>query len=73
MKDTRPTFIIISPGFAVDEKDSTCLPLQQNLIKAINKNFPSIKIIIVALQYPFIPSEYEWNGNKVISFGSRTK
>jgi len=73
MKDMRPTFIIISPGFARDEKDSTCLPLQQNLIKAINKNFPSIKIIIVALQYPLIKSEYEWNGNKVISFGSRTK
>jgi glycosyltransferase involved in cell wall biosynthesis len=73
MRDTRPTFIIISPGFAVDEKDSTCLPLQQNLIKAINKNFPSIKIIIVALQYPFIKSEYEWYGNKVISFGARTQ
>jgi glycosyltransferase involved in cell wall biosynthesis len=73
MKDMRPTFIVISPGFARDEKDSTCLPLQQNLIKAINKNFPSIKIIIVALQYPLIKSEYEWHGNKVISFGSRTK
>jgi glycosyltransferase involved in cell wall biosynthesis len=73
MKDMQPTFIVISPGFAINEEDSTCLPLQQNLIKAINKNFPSIKIIIVAFQYPLIRSEYEWYGNKVISFGSRTR
>jgi len=73
MKNTQPTFIIISPGFAKDEKDSTCLPLQQNLAKAINKKFPSIKIIILAFQYPFTQSEYYWYGNKVISFGSRNK
>jgi glycosyltransferase involved in cell wall biosynthesis len=73
MKDMQPTFIIISPGFAKDELDSTCLPLQQNLIKSINKNFPSVKIIIVALQYPLTQSEYFWNGNKVITFGGRTK
>jgi glycosyltransferase involved in cell wall biosynthesis len=73
MKDMHPALIIISPGFAMDESDSNCLPLQQNLIKAINKNYPSIKIIIVALQYPLIQSAYFWNGNKVITFGSRTK
>jgi glycosyltransferase involved in cell wall biosynthesis len=73
MKDKQLTFIIISPGFAIDEKDSTCLPLQQNLIKAINRNFPGIKIIILALRYPSIQSEYDWYGNKVITFGRRNK
>jgi len=73
MKNAQPTFIIISPGFAKDETDSTCLPLQQNLVKAINKNFPSIKVIILALQYPFAQAEYDWYGNKIISFGSRSK
>ena len=73
MKDKQSTFIIISPGFAKDEKDSTCLPLQQNLIRAINRNYPSVNIIILALQHPAVPSKYDWYENKVIAFGRRSK
>src|SRR5579871_6486186 len=73
MNNKRPVLIIISPGFAASKEDSTCLPLQQNLIKAINKKFSSLKIIILAFQYPYAASEYNWNGNKIISFGGENK
>ena len=41
MKHDQKTLIILSPGFAKDEADTTCLPAQQVFIKALNKNFPS--------------------------------
>ena len=68
MKDRKPTFIIISPGFARDEKDSACLPAQQVFVNTLNKNYPELNIIILALEYPFIKSTYQWNGNTVVSF-----
>jgi glycosyltransferase involved in cell wall biosynthesis len=73
MKTKPDTLIIITPGFAKDEQDSTCLPAQQNFIKAINRNFPSVKIIIISFQYPFVASEYNWNGNKVIALAGANK
>jgi len=65
---SNKTLVILSPGFPIDEADTTCLPSQQLFIKEINKNFPSLKIIVLAFQYPFSKSEYEWNKNKVIAF-----
>jgi glycosyltransferase involved in cell wall biosynthesis len=71
METKQPVLVIVTPGFPKDEVDSTCLPPQQNLVKAINHNFPSAKIIILSFQYPFAKGEYEWNGNTVIAFGGR--
>jgi glycosyltransferase involved in cell wall biosynthesis len=73
MKNTQPTFIIISPGFAKDETDSTCLPAQQAFVKALSKDYPEIKIIILALEYPFQRSTYQWKGNTVMSFNTWKK
>ena len=68
MKHNEKTLIILSPGFPKDEADTTCLPSQQVFIKALNKNFPGLKIIILSFQYPFSKVEYKWYGNAVIPF-----
>ena len=73
MKNDKPVFVILTPGFAANEADTTCLPFLQILVKAINKNFSSIKIIILCFQYPFSANEYLWNDNKVISLGGKNK
>ncbi len=65
--------IILTPGFPKDEADTACLPTQQVLIRAINKCYPTLKIVILSFHYPFMHGEYEWNGNKVISFDGRNK
>ena len=67
------TFIILIPGFPVDETDTTCLPAQQLLVKEINKLYPSIEIIVLTFQYPFHNKEYSWYGNRVIPFNGRNK
>ncbi|HEV7780202.1 MAG TPA: glycosyltransferase [Chitinophagaceae bacterium] len=69
----EPTLVILIPGFPEDKNDSTCLPAQQNLILHINQQFPSVKLLILAFQYPFQKKEYYWNGNKVIAFGGKNK
>ena len=73
MKDQQPTLILISPGFAKDENDTTCLPAQQALVLALNKNYPDLSIIILALEYPFSKTTYQWKGNTVISFNAWKK
>src|SRR5450432_381885 len=68
MKHDTKALIILSPGFPKDEADTTCLPSQQIFVKALNKNFPSLIIIILSFQYPFSTSAYSWCGNMVIPF-----
>jgi len=67
------TLIILSPGFPENEKDSTCLPPQQVFVKALKQTHPDLNIIVLAFQYPFISSEYTWNGIKIISFNGRNR
>jgi glycosyltransferase involved in cell wall biosynthesis len=69
----KNTLIILSPGFAANEEDTTCLPPQQVFVKALNRNFPSLKIIILAFQYPLFKKRYKWFGNDIISFNGADK
>lgn len=73
MKSPEDLLLILSPGFAANEADTSCLPAQQQLVRGINKNFPGKKIIIVALQYPFVQEPYEWFGNTVVPIGGRNR
>lgn len=73
MSSSKQVLVILTPGFPQDESDSACLPAQQNFIKAINKNYPEIKIIILSFQYPFTKSVYKWNGNLVYAFGGKNR
>lgn len=71
---SRPqTLIIVSPGFAADESDSTCLPMQQTFVKALQQEYPHIKIVVLALQYPFKRGSYDWFGNEIIAFNGKEK
>lgn len=70
---TESALLILSPGFAKDESDDSCLTSQQHLVRSFNKLYPDIKIIILAFQYPFVKKRYEWHGNTVIAFNGRNR
>jgi len=70
---TKPMLVILSPGFAADETDSTCLPFQQALVKTIKEKFPNLEVVVIAFQYPFLSSTYQWNNTTVISLNGRNK
>jgi glycosyltransferase involved in cell wall biosynthesis len=67
------TLVILSPGFAADENDTTCLPTVQQFILSVKKLYPSLKIIIIAFQYPYVKSTYMWHGVEVIAMGNENR
>jgi glycosyltransferase involved in cell wall biosynthesis len=73
MADKTRTLVILSPGFPKNESDTTCLPAQQSFVRSLKNNFPTLKIIVIAFQYPFLKTEYTWNDIEVIPFGGRDK
>ena len=71
MNSDQKTLVILTPGFAKDQTDSTCIPTQQSFVRTINKLYPHINVIILAMEYPYSTSTYNWFGNSVISFNGR--
>jgi len=69
----REIFIILSPGFPESEEDSTCLPMQQQFVRALKEMYPAQEIVVLTLQYPYHHRAYEWFEIKVIPFGGRNK
>ena len=65
--------IILTPGFPADEKDTTCLPMQQQLVLSINRVFPEWTLKILSFQYPYESKAYKWFGNEVVSLGGRNR
>lgn len=73
MQKRKKTLIILSPGFPRDEDDTTCLPTQQLFVKALKAEYPELKIVVLAFQYPFEKKRYNWNEIEIISFNDSTK
>jgi glycosyltransferase involved in cell wall biosynthesis len=73
MRKYEKTLVILSPGFPKDEADTTCIPFLQDFILEINNQYPTLKIDILAFDYPFNAGTYEWNKNEVISFNGWKK
>jgi glycosyltransferase involved in cell wall biosynthesis len=73
MTDKKQSLIFLSPGFASSEHDSTCLPMQQRLIRAIKRSHPDLEIFILAFQYPYRKDNYKWCDCQVISFNGRNR
>lgn len=61
----------ITPGFASDESDSTCIPPLQDLARALQEQ--NIELTIIALDYPFNRKEYHWHGIRVYALGGANK
>jgi glycosyltransferase involved in cell wall biosynthesis len=75
MMSTGPNklLIILTPGFPANENDTTCLPMQQQLVLALNRVFPGWTVKIFSFQYPYEAKTYSWFGNEVTSFGGRNR
>ena len=69
----KELLIILSPGFPESEADSTCLPMQQQFVRALKEMHPDLNIVVLTFQYPYHQKEYDWFQIKVIPFGGRNK
>ena len=73
MKNEQKLLVILTPGFPASESDTNCLPFLQDFVQAINDEQPSLKVIVLTLQYPFTAHEYLWHNNTVISFRGKNR
>jgi glycosyltransferase involved in cell wall biosynthesis len=69
----QETLLILTPGFPVDETDTTCLPLQQSLIRVLHEMYPQLDIHVVSLDYPYRKEPYRWHDLHITSFGSKRR
>lgn len=73
MNVNTKTFILLSPGFAANESDTTCLPMQQHFILELKNRFKEINFIVLAFQYPYVIKQYHWFGIEIHCFNGRNR
>src|ERR1700742_3797721 len=73
MNKKADLLIILSPGFPANENDSVCLPFPQLFVKILKETYPQVKIVVMALQYPFEKKTYQWNGVPVFAYNGKNR
>lgn len=73
MKSEKKALIILTPGFPVNESESTCLPFLQTFLKSLKKNYPDINIIVLTFQYPYRKDSFKWHDIEVICFNGQNR
>lgn len=73
MHTEKKTLVILTPGFPASVADSTCLPMQQHFIRTLKRYHPSLDIIVLSFQYPYVIQTYTWFGITVMSFNGQNK
>jgi 1,2-diacylglycerol 3-alpha-glucosyltransferase len=63
--------LFITPGFAQNEEDSTCVPPLQSFARGLASY--GIELTIIALEYPFHAQAYRWYGISVLPCGGKNK
>ncbi|HXP48823.1 MAG TPA: glycosyltransferase [Bacteroidia bacterium] len=71
MVEKRKTIVILTPGFAKNEQDTTCIPILQQYVSTLSAMRPDLKLHVVAFQYPFTEGHYKWKGIDVYSAGGK--
>ena len=71
--NNEKTFVILTPGFPSSETDTTCLPMQQYVVRVMREMYPDIKIIVLSFQYPYHKNTYDWFDVRVIPFSGKNK
>lgn len=62
------TLVVITPAFPDHESATWWVPSQQGMVKALQENFPGIKITVFSLLYPQQQSSYTWHNIQVTPF-----
>jgi glycosyltransferase involved in cell wall biosynthesis len=65
--------LILTPGFPSSEADTTCLPTVQQIVLSFQKQYPSLKISVISLHYPFTSTIYNWHNISVYPVDGRNK
>ena len=73
MSNKPKVLVILSPGFAASEEDSSCLPMQQAFVRAVSKVYEDVGIVVLSFHYPFVKKRYDWFDARVVSFNGKNR
>jgi len=62
---------VLTPGFAVDEADTNCVPALQDLLLSSRTRAPGVRHTVFSLRYPHRRQRYSWHGIEVFPSGGR--
>ena len=65
--------VLLTPGFAKNEGDTTCIPTLQAYVESFTAIHPEIKLSIITFQYPFINRQYKWKSVDVYACGGKNR
>lgn len=65
--------LLLTPGFPLNQEDSTTIPALQIYVKALKEMHPKFDIKVISFQYPFISKKYDWFNVKVFPLNGRNK
>src|SRR5262245_60412354 len=57
-----PHIAILTPGFAVNDADTNCVPALQDYLLALRRQYPDTALTVFTLRYPHTREAYEWHG-----------
>lgn len=69
MKKESLKLVVLTPGFAADDADTTTIPSLQLYFRNLKKNHPAFDIHIITFHYPSKKKKYYWNGIPVYAAG----
>ena len=73
MEIQKQHIVFLTPGFAESDKDSTTIPALQVYLKSLRKTLPDTKMTLLAFQFPFSKTIYDWHGIEVILLNGKNK
>ncbi len=65
--------VLLTPGFAANEADDSCIPPMQVFLEACAARHPGLKFSVIAFHYPFTPEAYTWKGIPVYPCNGRNR
>src|ERR1017187_832892 len=60
--------VILTPGFARDEKDTTCIPVLQQYLRTYKAVYQEDTYSVISFQYPQ-KKQYNWHGLNIWAIG----
>lgn len=71
MLKPKQHIIVLTPGFAESETDSSTIPALLTYLRSLKKLNPDFSIKVISFQYPFKLKKYTWNNITVFPLNGR--
>lgn len=62
------TLVVLTPAFPENESATWWVPSQQGMVRALQENFPGIKVTVLSLLYPRQQAQYTWHNIEIKAF-----